>query len=249
DLVKVAKMYMVLYDDGWTNIFAANSLLPFDELVEIAKEAGVPRPARPEPNKFDIVLTNPPFGTKGKIKDQRILAQFDLAHKWKYDKKQKKWIKTSQLLREQTPEILFIERCWQLLKPYGRMAIVLPDGILTNSTLGYVRQWIMDHARILAVVSLPQETFVPYGAGTKASVLFIQKIPEKELKKLNKKGYSIFMAVVEKIGYDVRGRTIFKRDDEGNIIKDENGKPIIDTDIPMIIAKFEEFKKENNFGF
>jgi len=96
---------------------------------------------------------------------------------------------------------------------------------------------------------LPQETFVPYGAGTKASVLFIQKIPEKELKKLNKKGYSIFMAVVEKIGYDVRGRTIFKRDDEGNIIKDENGKPIIDTDIPMIIAKFEEFKKENNFGF
>ena len=249
DLVKVAKMYMVLYDDGWTNIFAANSLLPFDELEKIAEKMRVPKPATPEPNKFDIVLTNPPFGTKGKIKDQRILAQFDLAHKWKYDKKQKKWIKTSQLLREQTPEILFIERCWQLLKPYGRMAIVLPDGILTNSTLGYVRQWIIDHARILAVVSLPQETFVPYGAGTKASVLFIQKIPEKELKKLNKKGYSIFMAVVEKIGYDVRGRTIFKRDDEGNIIKDENGKPIIDTDIPMIIAKFEEFKKENNFGF
>lgn len=249
DLVKVAKMYMVLYEDGWTNIFAANSLLPFDKLIEIAKDQRVPKPATPEPNKFDIVLTNPPFGTKGKINASEILAQFDLAHRWKYDKKQKKWIKTSQLLREQTPEILFIERGWQLLKPYGRMAIVLPDGILTNSTLGYVRQWIMDHSRILAVVSLPQETFVPYGAGTKASVLFIQKLPEEELEGLNKEGYPIFMAVAERIGYDVRGRTIFKRDDEGNIVKDKNGEAIVDTDIPEIIKKFGEFKKEYGFKF
>ena len=249
DLVKVAKMYMVLFEDGWTNIFAANSLLPFDELEEIAEEMRVPKPATPEPDKFDIVLTNPPFGTKGKVNASKILAQFDLAHKWKYDKKERKWIKTSQLLREQTPEILFIERCWQLLKPYGRMAIVLPDGILTNSTLGYVRQWIMDHARILAVVSLPQETFVPYGAGTKASVLFIQKLAEEELEELNKEGYPIFMAVAEKIGYDVRGRTIFRRDDEGNIIKDENGEPIVDTDIPEIIRGFEKFKHKYKLDF
>jgi len=249
DLVKVAKMYMVLFDDGWSNIFAANSLLPFDELEEIAKEQRVPIPATPKPNKFDVVLTNPPFGTKGKVNDPKILAQFDLAHKWKYDRKRKKWIKTSRLLREQTPEILFVERCWQLMNPYGRMAIVLPDGILTNSTLGYARQWLMDHARILAVVSLPQETFVPYGTGTKASVMFIQKLPEEELMELKKEGYSIFMAVSEKIGYDVRGRTIFKRDDEGNVIKNENGEPIIDTDIPEIIRKFEEFKKKHSLGF
>jgi len=249
DLVKVAKMYMVLFEDGYSNIFSANSLLPFDELEEIAKDFGVPKSVRPEPNKFDIILTNPPFGTKGKIKDHKILKQFDLAHKWKYDKKQKKWIKTSQLLKEQVPEILFIERCWQLLRPYGRMAIVLPDGILTNATLGYVRQWIMDHARILAVVSLPQETFVPYGAGTKASVLFIQKVPEEKLKELNREGYPIFMAVAEKIGYDVRGRPIFKRDEEGNIIKDEYGEPIIDTDVPEIVRKFEEFKKRYAFDF
>ncbi|MGC9124253.1 MAG: N-6 DNA methylase, partial [Thermoplasmata archaeon] len=175
--------------------------------------------------------------------------QFDLAYKWKYDEKQRKWIKTSQLLREQIPEILFIERCWQLLKPYGRMAIVLPDGILTNSTLGYVRQWIMDHARILASVSLPQETFVPYGIGTKASVLVVQKLPEDELERLKKDEYPIFMAVAEKIGYDVRGRTIFKRDEEGNIIKDEKGEPIVDTDIPEIIRKFDEFRKKYSLNF
>jgi len=249
DLVKVAKMYMVLFDDGYSNIFDENSLLPFDELMKRAKDKGVHIPARPEPNKFEIVLTNPPFGSKGKINDSRILRQFDLAHKWKFDKKRGKWIRTSQLLREQTPEILFIERCWQLLKPYGRMAIVLPDGILTNSTLGYVRQWIIDHARILAVVSLPQETFIPYGTGTKASILFLQKLPEEELEKLDKEGYQTFMAVAEKIGYDVRGRKIFKKDEEGEIIKGEDNMPIIDTDIPEIIEKFAEFKRKYNLGF
>lgn len=255
DLVKVAKMYMVLFEDGWSNIFTANSLLPFDELIEIAKEQRVPKPATPEPNKFDIVLTNPPFGTKGKVNAPKILAQFDLAHKWKYDKKQKKWIKTSQLLREQTPEILFIERCWQLLKPYGRMAIVLPDGILTNSTLGYVRQWIMDHARILAVVSLPPETFIPYGAGAKASVLFIQKLPEEKLEELKKEDYPIFMASLEKIGYDVRGRTLFKRNEKGEYINDKGEvvdskeKAAIDTEVPEVIMKFDEFKRKHGLNF
>jgi len=249
DLVKVAKMYMVLFDDGYSNIFDENSLLPFDELMQGAKGKGVPIPARPEPNKFEIVLTNPPFGSKGKINDSQILRQFDLAHKWKFDKKRRKWIRTSQLLKEQIPEILFIERCWQLLKPYGRMAIVLPDGILTNSTLGYVRQWIMDHARILALVSLPSETFIPYGAGTKASVLFIQKLPEEELEELKKIDYPVFMAVAEKIGYDVRGRAIFKRDGEGNVIKNENDEVIIDTDIPEIIRNFDKFKKKYNLNF
>jgi len=249
DLVKVAKMYMVLFDDGYSNIFDENSLLPFDELIQRAKDKGVPIPARPEPNKFEIILTNPPFGSKGKINDSRILRQFELAHKWKFDKKSGKWIKTSQLLREQTPEILFIERCWQLLKDYGRMAIVLPDGILTNSTLGYVRQWIMDHARILAVVSLPQETFIPYGTGVKASVLFLQKLPEDDINTLNEKEYRVFMAIVEKVGYDVRGRTIFLKDSEGNVIKDKDGNSIIETDIPEIIKEFERFKTKNNLGF
>ncbi len=249
DLVKVAKMYMVLFDDGYSNIFDENSLLPFDELVKRAKDKGVPIPAIPEPDKFEIILTNPPFGSKGKINDSRILRQFDLAHKWKFDKKKSEWIKTSKLLREQTPEILFIERCWQLLKPYGRIAIVLPNGILTNSTLGYVRQWIIDHTRILAVVSLPQETFIPYGTGTKASILFLQKLPVEKLEELNTEGYQIFMAVAEKIGYDVRGRKIFRKDEDGEIIKGENNMPMIETDIPEIIEKFSEFRRKYNLGF
>jgi type I restriction enzyme M protein len=82
------------------------------------------------------------------------------------------------------------------------MAIVLPDGILTNSSLQYVRDFIMEKTQILAVVSLPQFTFSHYGAGVKSSLVFVRKKGEKE--KLGR--YKIFMAIAEHIGYDATGR-------------------------------------------
>ncbi len=77
-------------------------------------------------------------------------------------------------------ETLFIERCVDLLKPGGRLGIVLPEGIFNNPSLDYVREFCEDRARILAVVSLPQETFLSSGASVKASLLFLQKFTEKE---------------------------------------------------------------------
>jgi len=138
------------------------------------------------------------------------------------------------------------------------MAIVLPDGDLTNSTLEYVRYFIDQNARIVAVISLPPETFIHSGTGVKGSVLFLQKVPKQELKKLKASNYKVFTAVIEKIGYDIRGRIIFKRDKEGNSIKKEvdvlnhEGTiqkkllPVVDTDIQDIIKKFKQFKKEEN---
>jgi len=146
------------------------------------------------------------------------------------------------------PDILFIERCLQFLKDGGRMAIVLPDGDLTNSSLSYIRQWLKDNARILAVVSLPQETFVPYGAGVKASVLFLQKLPQKELEKLKKKDYPIFMGIIEKIGYDIRGRDVYKRNECGEIIK-KDGEPVIDEDVNLVIEEFNKFKEKYKLKF
>ncbi len=148
----------------------------------------------------------------------------------------------------QVPDILFIERCLQFLRDKGRMAIVLPDGDLTNSSLGYVRQWIKDNAKILAVVSLPQETFIPYGAGVKASVLFLQKLPKKELEALKKKDYPIFMGIIEKIGYDIRGRAIYKRSEKGEIIKKDD-QPVLDEDVLEIIEEFKKFKKKYKMEF
>jgi type I restriction enzyme M protein len=252
DLSKVAKMHMILYDDGHTGIFCANSLLPLDELEDIATKSGVPRSLRPYPNWFDVLMTNPPFGSKGKITDKRILKQFELGYKWKQDKTTGKWIKTDELQNGQVPDILFIERCLQLLKDGGRMAIVLPDGNLNNSSLGYVREFIQQKARILAVVSMPVGTFMQAGVNPKTSVLFLQKLNEDELNKLKKENYPIFMAVVEKIGYDLNSKTpkvMFKKDEKGEIIKDEKGEPIIDTDIPEIISAFKEFKRKYSLDF
>ncbi|MGQ9817501.1 MAG: restriction endonuclease subunit M, partial [bacterium] len=104
----------------------------------------------------------------------------------------------------------------------------------------------------LAVVSMPVGTFMHAGVNPKTSVLFLQKLNEKELNKLKKANYPIFMAVVEKIGYDLNSKTpkvMYKKDERGEVIKDENGEPIIDTDIPNIVAEFEGFKKKYSLDF
>jgi len=247
DLAKVAKMHMVLYDDGHTGIFAENALEEFERIADTTKG-----PSQITPECADIVMTNTPFGSKGKVTDRRVLRQFELGFKWKQDKKTGKWIKTDQLQNGQVPDILFIERCLQLLKDGGRMAIVLPDGNLNNSSLGYVREFIQQKARILAVVSMPVGTFMHAGVNPKTSVLFLQKLNQKDLEKLKSKRYPIFMAVVEKVGYDLNSKTpkiLYKKNEKGEILKDKDGEPILDTDVPTIIEAFNEFKRRYTLGF
>ena len=183
DLAKVSKMRMVLEDDGHTGVFSANALDDFETISKTAHEMGATKVRK---GRFNVILTNPPFGTKGKVTNREILSSFDLGHKWKLNRETGHWEKESRLSDGQVPDILFIERCLDYLDDRERMGIVIPDGDLTNSTLGYLRQWIKNKARILAVVSLPQETFIPHGAGVKASVLFLQKLPVKELAKPKK---------------------------------------------------------------
>ena len=251
DLAKVAKMHMVLYDDGHSGIFCANSLLDFNELIGISEKAGVSRALRPEPGNIKVLMTNPPFGSKGKITDKRILQNFELGYRWKQEK-DGRWIKTNKISDGQIPEILFIERSIQLLAKDGRMAIVLPNGILNNSSLGYVREFIKQNSRILAVVSLPVGTFMSAGANPQSSVLFLQKLSKEAVEELNKKDYPIFMAIVEKIGYDLTTKTappIYKRDEKGEYLTDKEGNRILDTDIPEIIEAFKAFKQNYNLGF
>lgn len=255
DLARVSKMYMILNDDGHTGIFSENSLIEWEKLNDSRLKSGAGKLNLKA--YFDILMTNPPFGSKGKVTDKKILEKFELGYKW-LELKTGEYKKTMTLQNGQAPDILFIERCLEFLKPNGRMAIVLPDGDLTNSTLEYVRYFIDQNARFVAVISLPPETFIHSGTGVKGSVLFLQKLPKQELKKLKASNYKVFTAVIEKIGYDIRGRIIFKRDKEGNSIKKEvdvlnhEGTiqkkllPVVDTDIQDIIKKFKQFKKEEN---
>ncbi|MDC0252821.1 N-6 DNA methylase [Chloroflexi bacterium] len=188
---------------------------------------------------FDIVITNPPFGSQGKINDKLILKKFNLGHKW--NKLNTNFCLSKKILDRQVPDILYIERCIELLKPGGRMAIVLPNGIFENSSLEYVREFIFQKANIFSVIKLPQETFVPSGTGIKTSILFLQKKSNDNKKNMTKK---IFFREVNKLGYKANknAETIFKKDDLGNILFDDTDKQIIDEDISDTINEFNSYE-------
>lgn len=227
DLVKATKMNMVMNNDGSGNILQNDSLAPPHEWNGELKDSlcvflNLPKGTIRQPKDvalFDVVVTNPPFGTKLPIKDAAILEQYDLGHIWR--RSNGVLVKTDDLVSSRAPEVLFIERCWQFLKPRGRMAIVLPNAILGAPGPDYasVREWVIQHCRIIASIDLHPDTFQPNN-GTQTSVLILQKKTQEEIDEENSsrqmKDYSIFFAMVDKIGHDKRGNTIFKRDNEGN---------------------------------
>jgi type I restriction enzyme M protein len=190
-LARVSMMNMIIHEDGHTNIENNDALDNPDtwKRQKIREYFG---------KKFTLLLTNPPFGASVKEKGKSYLAKYELGGKIKKRNRQ-------------NTEILFIERCLDFLRPGGRIGIVLPDGILTNSSLQYVRDFIDERAQILGIVSLPQAAFKrpaskgsgDTGSGVKASLLFLKK--KKEGDKLTK-DYFIFMAIAEHIGYEATGR-------------------------------------------
>lgn len=211
-LVRASKMNMVMNNDGAGGLFAANSL---------AAPALWPDKLRDREllSAVDIIVTNPPFGSKIPIDDPAILERFELGHHWTYDTYSDRWVKSTET-KSRPPEILFIERCLNLLKPgTGIAAMVLPDGILGSPGLGYVRQWLLDHAQVLASVDLHADTFQP-GTSVQTSVLVFKR-KSSELMREEQiaqalQDYEIFMAICEHIGHDKRGNAVYKRDDEGN---------------------------------
>ncbi|UHQ19595.1 SAM-dependent methyltransferase [Lysobacter sp. KIS68-7] len=187
-----------------------------------------------------MIFTNPPFGSKIPIDEPSILEQFDLGHSWTYNGIEDQWVMGRGVQKSQPPEILFIERCIKFLKPgTGRVAMVLPDGILGSPGLGYVRQWILRHTRVLGSIDLHADTFQP-NVSVQTSVLVLQRKTDEEVNleaaagRLN--DYPVFMAVADHIGHDKRGNKTYVRDKKGNEIVQEieekvreyvDGKPVI----------------------
>jgi hypothetical protein len=189
EIARVAKMNMIIHDDGHTNVIGEDALERFDYLYEINRGFA--------PNRFDLVLTNPPFGAQVNAAERPYLENYYLGSitDARGDKRPR---------RSQKTEILFIERVLQFLKPgTGRTAIVLPDGILTNTSLQYVRDFILEHFQLLAVIALPQCAFVHFGASVKSSLLFMRKRSDDETPG---EGELVFMAAPSEIGYDSSGK-------------------------------------------
>lgn len=260
DLKKAARMNMVMAGDGHANIFNINSLeypdgqLPDVALVAPAVQKSIEHsldkhfPFATANNnargKFDMVFTNPPFGTKVEVA-QSIADMYEL-----------------ERMGNKAPEVLFIEAVYEFLKPGGKAGIVLPDGILGNPNMEETRIWILKHFRLLASIDLPVETFLPQ-VGVQASLLFLQKkTAEEMLVPYDQEEYDVFMAIVEKVGKDRRGVPIYMRDDDGAellfdeikewIVYTENGREMVksrkvrvkrlDDDLASVVDSYKRFK-------
>jgi len=249
EISKTSRALMLIAGDGRSHMFKLNSLDPREwqgedgQLLDARSKLqtrllDLDNNADNEENKktfhymnFDVLLTNPPFA--GEIKDQGILRQYEFGKK------------KGKLVNKIERHILFIERTLDMLRPGGRMAIVLPQGVLNNTNMDYVREYLFDKARILAVIGLHGNTFKPH-TGTKTSVLFLQKWDNNETPL---KDYSIFMAVSKKGGKDNSGDYIYKKDGKGGYVHDTKGRKVLDHDLDEIANGFIKFAKEQKFSF
>jgi type I restriction enzyme M protein len=246
---------MLIAGDGRHNIFKRNSLDGRDWIGERAEEARASIKAllrhfenskENEENRktyrylnFDLLMTNPPFA--GEITDSGLLRQYEFAKK------------NGKLKQKVERHLLFIERSLDALRPGGRMAIVLPQGVYNNTNMEWLREWLFEKARILAVVGLEGNTFkLPApakGTGTKTSLLFLRKW-ERDEKPLD--DYPIFMAVSKKSGKDNSGEYIFL-DEKGRRIKSEggifeiSGKLRLGDDLDEIADHFVKFAQKEKF--
>jgi len=248
--VKISRALMLIAGDGKSHIFKLNSLNPKEWQGDETEKEKARAELRQRLYKFksydqnidneqnfrqfafDLLLTNPPFA--GEIKERQVLNEYELA---KNDK--------GKLRNKMERHILFIERALNLVKPGGRLAIVLPQGVLNNTNMEYIRNWIFDKARILAVVGLHTNTFKPH-TPTKTSVLFLRKWAGDEKPKDD---YPIFMAVSKKSGKDNSGDYVYKKDEKGEVAFDSKGNKALDHDLDEIAEKFIEFAKTEGFSF
>ena len=254
--VRVARTLNLIAGDGETNVLHLNTL-DFDRWSDRTERdrkwietygGGFSRLERLRAEKghnkrfnFDVLMANPPFA--GDIKEGRILHQYELGFK-----------ANGKAQTNVGRDTLFIERNLDFLKPGGRMAIVLPQGRFNNTSDKYIREFIAQRGRILAVVSLHGNTFKPH-TGTKTSVLLVQKWDDEVCPEVD--DYPVFFVVSEKGGKDNSGDYVYVKNDNGQYKLDRNGHLIVDHDLhnhdgelPDGIAEaFIEWAKEEKLSF
>lgn len=183
-MVRIAMTDMMLHDDGHTNIRNQDALLSFDNYPDVI---ALRDDGKKDPGVFDIVVTNPPFGSIMKQEVMEMLGRFDLGHK-----------KKSLPL-----EVLGLERSLQFLKPGGKLAIVLPEHLMKGKSALFVRKWLYGVARIRAIFFFPEDAFTPFGAMVKTCLCVLQKFNEGERAVESDR---TFLCEVENLGYEATGK-------------------------------------------
>ena len=224
DLVKIAKAYMAISGDGRSNIIHENSLHKAEDFNPIAKGKFI---QNNQFKKFNIILTNPPYGTKTKVV-ARDSKQFNLGYKWTKESI-KRW-KKSKAPCPRDPYVLFIERCLDMLAENGRLAIVLPETVFHAPKTEYIRHFIMEKASISAVIGLPHNTFRPH-CNAKTCLLVLKNTP--------KQAENVIMANPTEMGNDHNGKLL---------LHTKTGK--IWDDLPVVMKELKNPQSlDNKFTF
>jgi type I restriction enzyme M protein len=249
---KISRAIMLIAGDGKSHIYKTSSLdtrewQPSlkDELkkLKLVRELDDYEANRENQQSFqylnfDLLLANPPFA--GEIKEKHLLTQYVLGRNAK-----------GKIPKKVERHLLFIERNLDFVKPSGRLAVVLPQGIFNNTSADYIRKYITKKARILAVVGLHLNSFKPH-TGTKTSVIFLQKWAKEDLDKSSNpkvKDYPIFFATQKQSFKDNSGDYIFEKDAQGQLARDEEGNPKYLSDLDEIADAFVAWGKEQGLSF
>ncbi|MDD6649739.1 MAG: N-6 DNA methylase [Subdoligranulum variabile] len=222
-LSKVAKAYLAILGDGRGGIHCENSLDNFKNWNPKTSEDI-------QPGTFDVIVTNPPFGKKLSIDSTEILSLYDLGHKWKQESDGT--FSKGELADKQPPQLLFIERCFQMLRDGGRMGIVLLESIFGMPKYQYVVNYIQTKAKILAIVTLPEDLFQPH-THAKCCVLICQKYDKGETFETCS-DYDVFMSDVKWCGHDSRGNVTYTYT--------EGGEKVVLDEIPLVADKYIEMR-------
>ena len=216
-LVASARLNLLLTAGHPGNIYRIDARTFPDGVLEDQERAHAAAPL----GSMDIVVTNPWFSSKETIDDGAILDRYDLGHVWTRNE-DGHFVKTGAIKTGGVPpEVMFLERAWQWAKPgTGRIAILLPNGLLGKSSGEYIRWWILRHCEVLASVDLPAEPFKVTLKGyilTPAlpSLLVLRRRSDEELMRVDHPGYWVFMAVADRAGVDARGNLLFERSPDG----------------------------------
>ncbi len=261
-LVRAAQMNAVMASNAEAHLFNLNSLeFPSGHL------AGVSDAKKFAPlGSMDVVMTNPPFGSDIPVTDPNILRHFELAHVWERAE-DGSFRNTGKIQGNVAPEVLFVERCIDWLKPGGRLGIVLPDGILGNPGDEYIRAWLLRRCWVLASIDLPVEVFVSEAnVNILTSLLFLKKKTDREIQSDDlgrSRDYKVFMAVAERVGVDRRGNVLYRRSPDGDDLVEDliekekiriggqlvtrtlrRKRKVVDDDLPRIADAYGRFRKE-----
>ena len=208
-MARTAKMNMIMHGDGHGGVHHHDGLLNVNGIWD---------------GRFDVILTNPPFGSRVD-KDIKITEADKFTDEAKINAYIKRYGEEYRNALKQVndhigeslldqfgvgklsglTEVLFIDRCINLLKPGGRLGIVLPEGVLNNTNLQNVREYFEGRAKILLIVSIPQEVFMAAGATVKPSLMFFKRFTEEEQKQYDDIKEQAYSEVRDKYAFELHG--------------------------------------------